>query len=397
MMPHSGRVWLDRIGPDAFMVTHTTTQERVKLVGKWSLAVDEGNTERGVLMRDTGTEGQPELQALEDVLRKDIGVSPSGERFLLTRIDDQVHHQSFDELMGKMLRACVSVRMLTSSATCDISVYVMKMSRACGQLVVWPLVDVYSMLDLSCFNRQAPKWIFQGLPRRAKFMAPHLPGSLVVYSKHGNLSDARLRQLPWYERCLPQTSLATVGLLLLLSRWSFAKAERGGLREQTPREVAAQALRWLISQACAPSRCRPFVIRFDKDWVCTWHRPSLRSAGDGDRLSLIFLCGGKLSAVSVAEAPQPIHLMRIFKHALVNSGMQDGVVELDATSVVEASVGVQALQLVLVQLLLQAANQLEAALGDQHLGKGEAGAAGFQMETNQVSVASGHMDEQLFQ
>lgn len=397
MMAHTGRIYLDRTAPGQFVLTDIVTQERARLVGDWSLVIDEGNTDRGVLLKSVGAEDELEAQAVEDVLRKDIGISPSGERFLLTKVDGSVHHQSFDMLMSKMVRASVSIRMLSSAACCDVAVFVMKFRRSCGQLVYWSLVDVYAMLDLSSYNRQASKWIFHCLPGWAKFMLPFLPGSMVVHSKHRNLSDSRLREVPWYDRCLPQTSISTVGLMLLLARWSFAKAERGGLREETPRQVAEQALRSLIGQACSPARCRSFRIEFDKDWVCRWPRPQASSLDDGGSLSFCFVCGGKLCGTSILEVPQPIHLMRLWVSALESVGMKDGVTELDAAAVIQATIGVAALQTVVFQILLQAANQLEGALGDQHLGKTESSSAGFQMELNQVSVSSGHMDEQLFQ
>lgn len=226
--------------------------------------VDTEGTSRAALV-ELMADGSSRVVLVEEIMRKDIGRAPSGERFLLTRRSDGgTDRESYDALLSKMVNASVQVRMVSAAAPARIGVFVMRFKRSCGQQVFWSLIDLYEVLSLTSYAKQASKWVFHCAPSWGRFLSLSFPGRLILMSKHSNISQARLEEVQWWGRSLPQSAVATVGLLSLLARWAFARPEKGGLREETPRKCAGTVLCLLVDQAYQSERSPACRLDFER-------------------------------------------------------------------------------------------------------------------------------------
>ena len=118
-------------------------------------------------------------------------------------------------------------------------------------------------------QRQLPAW--------RKAMKTCLGGddSIFVMSVHGNSTTA-MRSAELWKRCLQQPSVSTLGLLVLLLRWSHAKREQGGLvgpdncRLQAPSIIFEQLVD--VVQVAGADRF-PLKVEVGNSWSCRWPRP----------------------------------------------------------------------------------------------------------------------------
>lgn len=398
MLAHSGVVHLDKIGHQRYILSHSLTNERISCTGEWSLMVDVGGVVRAALVQLLDS-GEAQVTIVEDILRRDVGKSASGERFLLTKLDDgSIATESLDTALSQMRVASVQVKIVSASSRSAIAVYVLRHTRACAQQVFWSLIDLYHILSLTAYNKQASKWVFHRAPSWGRFLSASFPGRLVLLSKHANGSRSTLEAVHRWDRALPQTSMCTLGLLFCLARWAFATPERGGLRETTPRRASLEMLRSLLEQACQAKRNKPFDVIFEETWVCRWPRPQPLPELPQVVVSMKF-CEGALVDMSIlSEASLPTHLMRTCTDQLRTAGLNDHCSQLPVVSIMEVLTGRPQLQSIIAQFVWALSLQLEAALCGQATGKFDgAQAAHFDLVGVDFGVSSHRLDEQLFQ
>lgn len=271
-VPHSQRLRLDRIGQTCYQLTDVLTLERRSFNGVWELVcLDDDGGQAALAGIDENGREQVLLPA--DIFRNDVFVDSKGERFMVVRGDNSVSQGSLDSALAKYRDASLSLRLGCGAASASIECFVMAMPRACGQRVFFGLFGLYRLLALETFSGQPSKWTHAGVASWCKQLAPQLPGDHVVYSKHWNLGKDKLESIPWFGRCLPQTSCSSVACLLWLAQWGMQPKARGGLAPGPPRTAACGVLSSLLDQACAYEDGCSFALVVSDNWVCNWPGP----------------------------------------------------------------------------------------------------------------------------
>ena len=221
------RIFLDRIGDVRFQLTDTETKCRSILEGTWELLKVGGGQGR-YLVTGVDEDGQPAFKAVDEALGKDIYVNDEGVRFLVTLgPDGPARHLDLDAHQAKFKDANIELSVGSAHANVSLVGYVMMFPRACNQRVFWGLFDLYGVLSLTTFGGVRCKWTHAGMPKWARALQTHLPGSHFVFSSHRNAGDDK-KELPWSDRCLPQPSASTLALLRMLFLFSSTSPAKGG-------------------------------------------------------------------------------------------------------------------------------------------------------------------------
>ena len=85
----------------------------------------------------------------------------------------------------------------------------------------------------------------------------------------------RRQSVPFSERCLPETSMSLLGLLLHLTRWCQTAKWLGGLGDMDQRVNARALLCALITKAATLGKWSFLLELLDRRdaWACAWPRP----------------------------------------------------------------------------------------------------------------------------
>ena len=118
-------------------------------------------------------------------------------------------------------------------------------------------------------------------------------GSCVIISKHGLVSEKKKAVFPIEDRCLPNSSVSTVAMLLLLARWAHSDKNSHGLDLPENRK-AADALLTSFIQKTTGGRAFKIRVEDDANWRCMWPRPQTTSPG-GEAVFLQVDLGGNVN------------------------------------------------------------------------------------------------------
>ena len=265
-VPHKEHVVLDALA-DTTYVTHLVTSESAILPeGQWELIFDEAGDGAVATVDAAGNE---HVLLLQDVFSKDL--YQSGSEFFV-RMGKGPAHTTWSLDVAKARYGCGDAKIsMRGGGEVRFNVYVLEMPRHCQQRVYWGLKELYSVLKLKSYKGVATKWLHDALPswhRYVDSLAAHCPS---ILSKHGNLGSSHLHQ-PFYEGCLPETSMSTLGLLLILHRMAAFSRERGGLKEQESKTLASNLLHSLMQYAFHGPVCR-VEVQLSEQWRCKFPRP----------------------------------------------------------------------------------------------------------------------------
>lgn len=78
--------------------------------------------------------------------------------------------------------------------------------------------------------------------------------------------------LPFFERCLPESSFSTVGLLVLLLKWSYYSVRKGGVASPDS-QLAARCLLESIIAATLMAPSGTLNLKLCDSWTAHWPRP----------------------------------------------------------------------------------------------------------------------------
>ena len=266
-IPYEGNVHLDVVEGQAF-ITHIITGESVKLPpGQWSLHFEGAD---GALVNSAANH---DVLLLEDAFTKDAYKSGT-ETFVRAGKAPAINTWSLDVAKPRYQSGDVSVAMLGGS-TASILIYIFHLPRKASQKVFWGLKALYHILGLTSYEGVPSKWLHEAVPSWNRYIGSIAGHCATVLSKHGNLSDQRLK-MPFSERCLPETCLSTLGFLLVLHRGVAFTREHGGFRDDVSK-ASAKALLEALLKFSFHGALSTVVLRLVPDWQSRFPRPEIEA------------------------------------------------------------------------------------------------------------------------
>lgn len=397
LLAHTDRLYLDKV-EGGYQLCDILTFERKLLKGDWGLCYDEDEPDRAVLVHTVG--GVDEVVCVEQHMRLDIGLSGIGERFLLSRdAGSKIRHFSLDLSLSKHTVADAVVLVGATTAKTTLPIYIMKRPRSHCMVVFWDIVALYRVLRFKAFKGQASKWLHNSAPRWRRCLNDYFPGECLVYGKHGNSSDSFIDSCPWYDRCLPSTSISTSSLIFLLAVWAYASPRKNGLRGKDEKSASFELLAALLKQAFLQVDTKPLVLCFDESWSCRWPRPNLAFDESLVCISVIFCDDDAMDLTEVVAArPCACSYLHAFQSALRHCGCSDRASSLRIVDFLKVCVEQDFLSLG-AQVCWFLARNLEASLSMQNRGtnSGADGSVSVQTSTGLLSVSSKDLGEKLSQ
>lgn len=363
-VPHQGHVSLDRVGHDQWQLSHLLTRERRLLPkidsGEFHIMFDS-ESGMGFVYQEAGGEVEGLQFDVDEVFQTALFEEvTTGERWAIPRGGQPV---SVDAEAAQHREATVDLSIGPTNAGLKMQVYVFKVSRAARQRVFWPFQELYKAMSLQSHKGFPSSWVSHGLSRWGN-MLQMLTGTIpIVHSNHGNTSERTAGSLRWPDRCLPLTSVSTLGLLLILQRFAFASVQQGGFRCDSGRRSAAEILDSFLThhQEFAPNTT--LKIELVANWVCRYPRPADFSASSIElRITKGVLDFGELFRRGGTLKGDPI--ARSWWVALKKSlRLEPDMVEVPLRAFLEAGASVKVLATLITQVLWHISCRLEEAFG----------------------------------
>ena len=257
-----GRTWF----------TNILSHERVSLPGLWTMVQDEDGSFGQVYSEDLDYEGEPrDLDALfsESVYQSSDGMS----LHLVRQGDGGPTVSSLDDLITRQRLATVQVLATDSAAKYAMNVVIFRRPREGNQRCFWDCTSLHTLLLLSGFQGVPSKWICQSSDRWERYLQKLTGCHLLVYSTYIHDGCKSRLAMPWRDRCLPQTSVATLGLVCLTTRWAHLAPQRGGFAELPARRAARSLLDALLSWMVDEAEPWQVLLQVQTKWQCIWPRP----------------------------------------------------------------------------------------------------------------------------
>ena len=134
---------------------------------------------------------------------------------------------------------------------------------------------MYVYMQLKTYKGEPHNWIDRCHEQWETRLIFSRPGH-VVYGNNASGKQSVRQGKPWLQRCLPNTSISTVGTLSLCFKWGLADQQGGGLNAG-PAEAALLFAKGLLSVLNA-SQAKDIMltIAFDNTWQCAWPRPAVQ-------------------------------------------------------------------------------------------------------------------------
>ena len=284
-VPHEGRLWLDRVGAKHYVLTDMLTQEvRSLLAGKWRLEFATVE-KRGVCLQ-VSDDGTVDGELSEDDDSRSIIVDDFMKYNLATKDGNiimfwQAHgpygrleSAVFTDLVCRYEIGSAKVRIGHGDAWTRIDVSAMQRERDHGARLFWSLISMYRSLGLSTYKGIASDWVTASKDSWKKFASLTFPGTSILLSKHGNISDKTKDAIKWHDRCLPWVSMGTPCLLQQLARWAYNMPDAGGFRkaQDDSAKIALSILDSWVREGCTTTEREDMSIALQDSWQDKWPR-----------------------------------------------------------------------------------------------------------------------------
>lgn len=212
------------------VVTNNITHERVSLDGQWAIEHDDEGLFAQLYRLDCAPGGARAVDVDSLGWKKSVFRKQNEGLVVVQRSGADVSKIALEDIVTEQRQATITVTTAVSAASSEISAFVFCRHRFARQRCYWSLVDIYRFLSLSSFAGQPSKWIHNSLASWHKLFEGIVGdgSAFTVFSTYITDACEVRHSLPWASRCLPQTSIATAGLLALLVRWAFCPSQRGG-------------------------------------------------------------------------------------------------------------------------------------------------------------------------
>ena len=269
-----GRLFLDRVADDEWILTETATHFKRRLHGSvWILEVDGAHA---CLAEFDGEGEEPtNVFAVEEELPTLLCMEEDDptKLFLVTRAAPERHRvQCFSEARSSYNEADVHVNLTGSRAELCLKAFAFRRARAGCLHVYFGALSLYKALGLTSNKGVPSKWAYSKKEHFRSFMNDYFEGDHVVSSKHMNHSLAFVVEQGQECMCLPEVSLSSCSLLRTLLLWSSAIPTLGGLRRHEDRENAAILYAALVRDAIASERTHEHKVYATREWRSRWPR-----------------------------------------------------------------------------------------------------------------------------
>ena len=228
-LPLKGRLFVDKTGPHSWQLTDVVTHERRTFDSEVELIFEDDDGDHAVVATGIDGTSEPTVCLPEQFMKRNVGMTETGERLLLVSTPSGIHHQSLDILMAKYVAARLQLEAGSLGASVPLDCYIMKRPRAAGMSVFWDARQLYGILKMTSYNNVASKWVGMSYPRWEKALGRQFPGRHILHSKHANHGDRVLASVSWWDRSLPSLSISSLALFSILSSWAFASKLKNGL------------------------------------------------------------------------------------------------------------------------------------------------------------------------
>jgi hypothetical protein len=273
VVPHVGQLFLDQIGVNAFVLTHSGTHEQVSLRGDWRLIEIDDDDDSGeyALCSPQGVPESTEIETrlVRDVLEKTLKVSTDGEQFIVQ------HGQasSWDMTRTRFQEATWDCKLPGDRKNGEFAQYWFSTPRAAGLRCYWDAHSIYAALDLKQYKGVPSQWISkvaQTMKARGVqcFAHCHMVAGTQMKDPRGSTA--------WVDKCLPHWSLSTALLVAMSARWAYEPRNSGSFVKTENRSCAVALLDSLY--AAASYTQEPLRIYFGRDWQPSWPRPVAMNA-----------------------------------------------------------------------------------------------------------------------
>ena len=135
-------------------------------------------------------------------------------------------------------------------------------------------------------------------------------------SNHGNRVIDNSADMSFASRCLDASSVSTMGLVHLLSRWAYMAKNHGGLESKGSRSASAAMLQsMLLALVDGTDGIPPFTLQLSKKWVSCRNRNSSLAASRNPMVviaSMVILSNCyNLLQVATYPRPQPYYVASV--------------------------------------------------------------------------------------
>ena len=272
-VPFAGRLFLDEVGYNKFVLTDTVTMESAQLdPGFWELAFDDEGVEAVLTYIDPlFLDGEPHVVDVEDVMTKEVYVHPGNERYIHIRGKEPY---SLDLSLCRFTLGSVKLRMGCSNAHVNLKCSIFREPRHVGLRVFFSVHDFYTALGMTSYQGQPSFWANKRRPAWISWLESSFPGPMFIYSTRVNADNKKWKDVPWHCRCVSSMSASTVTALMLLGRFAYTGAERGGMKSEGSSKTSAMMLRSLLACCYTEEPAMAIRVFLKVDWACLAPRPA---------------------------------------------------------------------------------------------------------------------------
>jgi hypothetical protein len=239
-VPHSERIELDEADGHFYLTDILTREQHQLSSGEWTLVFDD-ETGEGALC--TVCDGEPTHLFVRDLMKCMLHRDMTSKELYIAM---DYNHLPFplQTLQCKYVEGIVKVKVGTLRTVAALRVCVMSRPRTAKQEVFWDLLDLYKLLQLTCYQGVPSSWAFRGICRWSAWCAPCIGVEQFIQS-----TSAVHAEVSFAQRCLPFPACSTAALLALLARWAYWPRDKGGLSSVQSQTAAREFLHGLLRGA----------------------------------------------------------------------------------------------------------------------------------------------------
>ena len=300
-----GCIFLDQIGVDTYVCTNIVTHERRQLPpGQWEAIYDPS---LDCYVFAGGEDGNEAIDVEEFMTQTPLKHPDSDEIYIASEGANGQQVKSLQELRSRFRTLDVELSIMPTNAQLKWSVFVFHRPRPLASRAFWSLISAYKALGLTTYTGQPTMWVYRCQMSWAKTFAQAFgEDQLIVSSTHLTNDCKREKTSIFDDRCLPATSVSTVGLLWLLYRWSALTPRQGGMTVGARKDAAEAVARSLISSCTDKSTGFDVQVRCSAtSWKCPWPRP-YDLASELDRLTFTVSVDGFVDLSPLRDAANGI-------------------------------------------------------------------------------------------
>ena len=280
----SGLVSLDHSGGRSWILVHSLTFERVQVTADFGELIEDEVTGEVVLLTVQG-DADPVLSSVATLFTTTLYEnSATGELFVhQTGPDDKAI--TLDTFRSRYRAASCGVSLTNGSSSSTMQAFVFRVPRVPKQSIFWSMNSLYLLLGMKTFRGVPSKWAWNVGKRWEPVFVKSLGVSQMCFGTYLTEASTEKEKLHASSRCLPTSSVSTVGLLIMLVSWSFLCAQRGGVTDVCVRQHSQELFARFLQTGTSSAGSSCLNVMVEEQWVPRWPRaPGLPGSHNSCRL-----------------------------------------------------------------------------------------------------------------